>query len=153
MLHPPTIWETRKGNDAVPHFPVIPTAPPRLKADLTRNLVWRYSALGNPPPRVTPFVFSIPVGAHADAQGFGHIAAAYANGDISTTHSLLPRWLITLVGETPDESPIFIYEMCAAVLMACVAIDCIPDSHQTCVLLWITNRPLPPLSKDRRRRH
>lgn len=35
-----------------------------LTPELTRNLVWRYSAIGRRPPRVTPFVFREPVGAH-----------------------------------------------------------------------------------------
>ena len=35
-----------------------------LTPELTRNLVWRYSALGRLPPRVAPFVFYEPVGAH-----------------------------------------------------------------------------------------
>ena len=47
----------------------------RLNRKLTRNLARRYSDIGNLPRRVTPYSTHQPVGAHTDAQGFGHIAS------------------------------------------------------------------------------
>ena len=98
--------------------------------------------------RVTHVVFVILVGAQTDAHGLGHIAAVYANGDISDTHSHLPSWLITPVGETSGESPISIYDLFAEVLMACVSTEWLREPF-----LRITKRPLPPWSKDYRLRH
>ena len=105
-----------------------------LTAELTRNLMWRYIALGNLPPRVTPFVSQSPVGAHTDAQGHGHIAAVYKNRHTNTASLHLPPWFTDLVSTTPGESPIFTYELCAAILMVCISLDWPTNSHRTCVL-------------------
>ena len=103
----------------------------KLTTELTRNLAWRYSALWDLPPRVTPFAIPQPVGAHTDAQGHGHIAAVYT-GRANTTVSLhLPDWLLELVRVAPGESPIFIYELRAAVLMVCIALEWPRQTHQT----------------------
>ena len=50
---------------------------PVLTHALRRNLLCWYSALGNIPPRFTSYILGTPVGAHTDAQGLGHIAAAF----------------------------------------------------------------------------
>ena len=118
----------------------------KLTVDLTRNLLWRYSALGNLPPRVTPFLFLSPVGAHTDAQGFGHIAAVYMNQTTEVALHL-PSWFTKLVSETPVESPIFIYELCAAILMVCVSLTWPADTHRTCVLCVDNKAAVAALAK------
>ena len=90
----------------------------RLDDALTRNLLWRYSAIGNLPPRATPFSANESVWAHTDAKGYGHIAAAHTLNGPKTAPARLPSWLLRLAGGGESESPIFIYELCAAVLMA-----------------------------------
>ena len=97
-------------------------------------MVWRYSAPGNLPPRVTPFVLRQPIGAHTDAQGHGHIAAVYTGHTHTTVSLRIPDWLIELVRDAPVESPIFIYELCAAILMVCIAREWPRQTHQTYVL-------------------
>ena len=105
-----------------------------LTPELTRNLVWRYSALGGLPPRTTPFVFSEPVGAHADAQGFGRIAALFRHRGKATVSLHLHDWLAELANAIPGESPISIFELCAAIPMVCIALDWPQQKHRTCVL-------------------
>ena len=88
-----------------------------LTPALTRNLVWRYSSLGRLPKRITPFIYNSPIGAHTDAQGLGHIAAVYKGSVTNTVSVHLPAWCLNLVNESPGESPIFAYELRAAILM------------------------------------
>ena len=61
-----------------------------------------------------------PVGSHSDAQGFGHIAArALLPGDI-TVSLRLPSWFVDMTFDLENESPIFIFELTAAILAACL---------------------------------
>ena len=46
----------------------------------------------------------------------------------------LPSWFIDMVNNRPGESPIFIFELCAAVLMARLALEWTSDKQRTCVL-------------------
>ena len=62
----------------------------RLDVHLTRNLVWRYSAIGNVKPRLTPFRLAAPIEAHTDAQGNGHMASAHTISGWSATSLHLP---------------------------------------------------------------
>ena len=105
-----------------------------LTPELTRNLLWRYIALGSLPPRITPFVYISPVGAHTDAQGFGHIAAAYKGSRTNTVSAHLPTWFLKMITDIPGESPIFTYELCAAILMVCGSLDWPRNQPRTCVL-------------------
>ena len=105
-----------------------------LTPELTRNLLWRYSALGNLHPRITPFVYNSPVGAHADAQGLGHVAARYQGAVLNTVSVHLPTWFLKLANEPPGELPIFAFELCAAILMVCISLDWPRHQHRTCVL-------------------
>ena len=111
----------------------------QLTPELTRNLISRYIALGSLPPRITPFVFESPIGAHADAQGFGNIAAIFQGIITRTTSVHLPTWFAGLVEETPGESPIFAYELCAAILMVCITLNW-PRNQHTTVVLCVDNK-------------
>ena len=51
---------------------------------------------------------------------------------VAPTH--LPSWFIDMVNNIPGESPIFIFELRDAILMACVALQWPNDKHRTCVL-------------------
>ena len=106
----------------------------RLDDTLTRNLLWRYSAIGNLPPRATPFSVNESVGAHTDANGYGHIAEAHTLNGPKTVSARLPDWLLRLEGGAESESPISNYELCAAVLTACVALSWRRTAPSTCVL-------------------
>ena len=106
----------------------------KLTTELTRNIVWRYSALGILPPRVTPFVFHSPVGAHTDAQGYGQIAAVYTGRATAAVSLHLPDWLMELVRNAPGESPISIYELRASILMVCISLEWPRQTQRTCVL-------------------
>ena len=92
-----------------------------LNPALTRCLVWWHSALGNLSPRTAPFDQLKPIGARKDAQGYGHIAAVYFGRSRVTSRLHLPQWLCELALEAEGESPIFIYEICAAILMVYIA--------------------------------
>ena len=46
----------------------------------------------------------------------------------------LPSWFTTMVNKIPDESPIFIFELCDAMLMAFIALTWPKGKHRTCVL-------------------
>ena len=87
--------------------------PPTLTDGLKRNLAWRYSATGNLPPKTTPFTMSTPVGAHTDAQGIGHIAAVFPGSSRAAVSTRLPGRLLENVRIIPEESPIFLFELCA----------------------------------------
>ena len=88
----------------------------------------------NLPPRVTPFLFDGPVGAHTDAQGRGHIAAVYT-GETKTVVSLHPpSWFVDMVKNIPGESPIFIFELCDAILLERLSLKWPRSKKRTCVL-------------------
>ena len=105
-----------------------------LDTRLRRNLLWRYGDLCNLPPRVTPYHFGSPVGAHTGAQGLGHIAAVFTgeNKTVAPTH--LPVWFTTMAAALPVESPVFIYGRCATILMARLVLNWSRDEQRTCVL-------------------
>ena len=105
-----------------------------LDTALRRNRLWWYAALGKLPPRLTPFHFVRPVGAHTDAQGLGHVAAVSTGETKTAVSAHLPEWFMATVTALPGESPIFIYELCAAILTACLALNWSRDRHRTCVL-------------------
>ena len=119
----------------------------QIDMTLKRNLLWRYCAIGKIPPRITPFAVNGSVGAHTEAQGFGHIAAAHALTGRVTVSLRLPDWLISLAVEDKTESPIFIYELCAAILMACIAITWPRTDPRTCVLCVDNKAALADLVK------
>ena len=106
---------------------------PVLGTKLRRCLVWWYSALGNLKPRRVDLYPNKPVGAHTDAQGLGHIAAVFTTFGRTTVSTNLPDWFLSWINENSDESPIFIYELCAAILVAFCALDW-PRTARTCVL-------------------
>ena len=107
---------------------------PGLTRALRRNLAWRYSAHGNLPPKTTPYTLGTPVGAHTGAQGLGHIAAAYLGSEKTTVSTHLPKWFLGWVGDLPDGPPIFLFEMCAAILMVCCSLEWVNADDRTCVL-------------------
>ena len=86
--------------------------------NLRRSLVWWLSALGNLSPRRANLYFEKPVGAHTDAQGLGHVAAVFTTNGRTAVSTHLPQWFLDWIEKLPGESPIFIYELCAAVLLA-----------------------------------
>ena len=106
----------------------------RLSPELYRNLHWWHAAIGNLKPRTTPFRQLTPAGAHTDAQGYGHIAAVFHEGERFVTHCHLPQWLCEMANSTVGESPIFIFELCAAVLMVFLANEWGDTIPRTCVL-------------------
>lgn len=54
---------------------------------------------------------------------------------------------IAFANEIPDESPIFISELCAAILMICLAIDWPREMLRTCVLFGDTQDSVAALVK------
>ena len=108
--------------------------PPGLTRAIRRNLVWRYSALGNLPPMTTPYSLGTPVGAHTDSEGLGHIDAVYLDSEKTTASTHLPKWFLELVNDLPNESPIFLFEMCAAILMVCCSSGWENKDARTCEL-------------------
>ena len=86
----------------------------------------------NLPPRVTPFLFDYPAGAHTDAQGQGHIAAVHTGETKTAVSTHLPSWFIVMVNNIPGESPIFIFELCDAILMACISLQWPNDKQRAC---------------------
>ena len=105
-----------------------------LSPELKRNLVWWYSALGNLRPRTAPSKQKKPIGAHTDAQGFGHIAAVYVSSPRRMVHVHLPRRFCEMAEKTEGGSPIFLYELCASILMVYIANSDHVTEARTCVL-------------------
>ena len=60
-----------------------------------------YAALGNLPPRVTPFHFDSPVGAHTDAQGLGHVAEVFTGETKTVDPAHLPVRFTSMVTALP----------------------------------------------------
>ena len=106
----------------------------RLARELHRNLLWRYSAIGNIEPRTSPPKRLKPVGSHTDAHGHGHIAAVHYMSPRESIHFHLPQWLRMMEEEAEGESPIFLYELCASILMGYVANERKDTTPRTCVL-------------------
>ena len=107
---------------------------PALTQELRRNLAWRLSALGNLRPRILSLQFCKPIGAHSDAQGLGRVAAVFTRHGRTAITTHLPSWFITWVCSLPGESPIFLYELCAAILVVCCSFDWPDAANRTCVL-------------------
>ena len=75
-----------------------------------------------------------PVGTHSDAQEFGYIAAmALLPSDI-TASLHLPSWFVDMTFDLETESPIFIFELTAAILAACLVILQNDGEARSCVL-------------------
>ena len=107
---------------------------PALTPELQRNLVWWLSALGNLKPRILTLQLRPPVGAHSDAQGLGHIAGVFTRHGKTTATTHLPEWFTSWVCSLPEESPIFLYELCAAILVVCCSLECPDAANRTCAL-------------------
>ena len=105
-----------------------------LSPELHRNLIWRFSAIGNLKPRTAPFKQLKPVGAHTDAQGHGHIAAAHYASSRNSLHFHLPRRFCDLAESVPAEWPISMRELRASILMVYVANEWGDTMPRTCVL-------------------
>ena len=87
----------------------------QLADELRRNLIRRYSALGDLPLRQTPLARLKPVGAHADAQGYGHIAAVLLGRFPVTVSHRLPAWFCVMAENADVESGVYHYDLCAAI--------------------------------------
>ena len=105
-----------------------------LNTDVKRNILWRYNAIGTLPPRSIPLTLFSPMGAHSDAQGNGHISTrALLPIDVSlSTHH--PKWFIEMAFAADAESPIYLFELAATVLTACLAAYLPDGNRRTCVL-------------------
>ena len=106
----------------------------RASPELSRNLLWRYSALGNLAPRTAPFKQLKPVGAHTDTQGRGHVAAVYYGVSRCSLRVHLPQWFCAMDESTEGESPISLCELGASILMVYTANDWNDTTPRTCVL-------------------
>ena len=93
----------------------------RLSPEPRRNLAWWYSALGKLAPRTAPFEQLRPVGAHTDAQGRGRVSAVYYGNRRAAAHAHLLERLSAMAVDAEGESPIFLYELCAAILLVYIA--------------------------------
>ena len=92
-----------------------------MDCDLNRNLLWRLNAIGALPPRSIPLTMLAPMGAHSDAQCFGHGASrAVLLVDLDAS-AHLPQWFIDMAFGDENESPIYLFELSAAILAACLA--------------------------------
>ena len=118
-----------------------------LSPILKRNLLWWFNAIGSLPARSIPLRLGSPVGAHSEAQGFGHIAARSLLPEDITVSLHLPTWLIDMTIGLEEESPIFIFELAAAILAACLAILRNDGNTRTCVLCIDNKAALAALIK------
>ena len=118
-----------------------------LSPILKRNLLWWFNAIGSLPARSIPLRLSSPVGAHSDAQGFGRIAARALLPEDITVSLHLPTWFIDMTFGLEEESPIFISELAAAILAACLVILQNDGNARTCVLCIDNNAALAALIK------
>ena len=78
-------------------------------SEITNALRWNqlwYSAIGRLPPRITPFSPEPSVGPHTDAQGRGHIAAAYAQSAAVVTAINLPDRLRLMARRRIADQPL-----------------------------------------------
>ena len=105
-----------------------------LNAELTCCLVFWRSSLGNLSPRTVPLGQLKPVGAHTDAQGYGHIAAAQFGRSRVAVRLHLPQLMCELEFEDEGASPIFIYELFVAILTVNSADQMRDEPARTCVL-------------------
>ena len=64
----------------------------------------------------------------------GHIAVVHTGETKTAASTRLPSWFIVMVNNIPGDSPIFIFELRAAILMACIVLQWPNDKQRTCVL-------------------
>ena len=114
---------------------------------LKRNLIWRYNAIGSLPARSIPLTLFSPVGAHSDAQGFGHSAARALLPEDATVSTHLPQWFVDMALAAEGESPIYLFELAADILAACLAILQNDGNARTCVLCIDNKAALSALIK------
>ena len=119
----------------------------RVDDSLTRNPIWRYIAIGSLPRRATPYFPGRSVGDRTDAQGLGRIAAAHTLTGPQTLSLHLPNWITLLAQDPPSESPIFLYELCAAVSVGCNAPSWPLYQHRTCGLCFDNQAAVAALFK------
>ena len=62
------------------------------------------------------------------------MAAIYQGNESSTASLHLPNWFLEMVNGPPGESPIFVFELCASILMVCISLSWPRDQHRTRVL-------------------
>ena len=86
------------------------------------------------PPRIAPFSHELSIVAHADAHGSGRIAAVYGYPTSNYAARLLPAWLFELDVVNTDESPIFLSEWRAVILMTCVLDEFADKACSVCAL-------------------
>ena len=102
-------------------------------SELTRNLLWWRNAIGALRPRSIPLTLFTPMGARSDAQGPGHIATrSLLQPDVSVSTNL-PQRFVEMLFSAEEESPIYLSELSATFLTACI-VDFRSDGHpRTCV--------------------
>ena len=106
-----------------------------LSTELRSCLIWWVGMLPVLRPRFIPFRFPFSFGAHSDAQGFGHVAASLRFGSHTITRSAhLPAWFCALAPVSAHDSGIFAYELAAAILCACMALDLCGDRFAAATL-------------------
>ena len=107
---------------------------PLLNHERKRNQLWWHSSIGLLPPRSVPLASLAPMGAHSYAQGRGHIASlALLPYDISVATHLTP-WFVGMAISAEGESPIYLSELAATVLTACLVAYRSDGNPRTCVL-------------------
>ena len=119
----------------------------KLTPALKRNLLWWFNAIGALPARSIPMKLGTPVGAHSDAQGFGHIAARALLPNDVTVSLHLPLWFVDMTFDLEEESPIFVFELTAAILAACLVILQNDGEARSCVLCVDNKAALAALIK------
>ena len=118
----------------------------KLSDELRRNLLRLYSSLWGLLPRRTPFVHMAPVGAHTDAQGHGGASAVFLDVRKIAASLRPPR------GFAPSHAvrmgyPIFLCELCAAILMVYIANEREISTARTCVLRGRNKEAVDALAK------
>ena len=89
----------------------------KMTHELARNLLPRYSALGNMAPRRTPFKQQKPIGAHIAAPGIGR-ADAVSFSDERVSADLHPHMRLCGISNGEESgSPISQWGICALILM------------------------------------
>ena len=118
-----------------------------LAIHLKRNLLWWFNAIGTLPPRTIPLAMLSPYGAHSDAQGFGHVAARARVPSDYTISTHLPLWFIEMAVAAEGESPIYLFEIAAAIFAACLVYFHSDGESRTCVLCVDNKAALAALVK------
>ena len=105
----------------------------RLTQRLRMCFFWQYTAVYSLPPRTTPFLLRPPLGAP------GHIAAKFGLPDTKTITHHLPECVRTTATKAEGESPVYLYELCAAILLARIALSW-GDASNRAVVLCVDNQ-------------